>query len=46
MEKHPNLSHSLLMGGANRQTEAQRLAKGVAILVATPGRLIDHLQVN
>ena len=44
MERHPSLSHGLVMGGANRQTEAQRLAKGVAILVATPGRLLDHLQ--
>jgi hypothetical protein len=46
MERHPSLSHGLVMGGANRQTEAQRLAKGVAILVATPGRLLDHLQVQ
>jgi ATP-dependent RNA helicase DDX18/HAS1 len=34
------------MGGANRQAEAQKLAKGVNILVATPGRLLDHLQVS
>lgn len=32
------------MGGANRQTEAQKLAKGINIIVATPGRLLDHLQ--
>eukprot|EP01083_Nonionella_stella_P095660 268604_1 len=32
------------MGGANRRAEAERLAKGVNILVATPGRLLDHLQ--
>ena len=32
------------MGGANRRTEAERLAKGVNLLVATPGRLLDHLQ--
>lgn len=32
------------MGGANRRTEADKLAKGVNILVATPGRLLDHLQ--
>eukprot|EP01083_Nonionella_stella_P233587 822830_1 len=32
------------MGGANRRAEAERLAKGVDILVATPGRLLDHLQ--
>lgn len=33
----------LVMGGSNRQTEAQNLEKGVTILVATPGRLVDHL---
>ncbi|KAL3072787.1 hypothetical protein niasHS_017761 [Heterodera schachtii] len=44
MEKHPNISHGLVMGGANRQNEEKRLAGGVAILVATPGRLLDHLQ--
>ena len=32
------------MGGANRRTEAERLAKGVNIVIATPGRLLDHLQ--
>ena len=32
------------MGGANRRTEAERLVKGVTLLVATPGRLLDHLQ--
>ena len=31
-------------GGANRRAEAERLTKGVSILVATPGRLLDHLQ--
>ncbi|ESO07707.1 hypothetical protein HELRODRAFT_170245 [Helobdella robusta] len=34
----------LVMGGANRQQEAKKLGKGVNILVATPGRLLDHLQ--
>ena len=32
------------MGGANRNSEAQKLAKGINIVVATPGRLLDHLQ--
>ncbi|CAK6973612.1 ATP-dependent RNA helicase DDX18 [Scomber scombrus] len=34
----------LVMGGSNRSAEAQKLANGVNILVATPGRLLDHLQ--
>lgn len=45
LEKHPSLSYGLIMGGANRQAEAQKLAKGISFLVATPGRLLDHLQV-
>ena len=36
-------THGLCMGGANRKSEADKLAKGVNILVATPGRLLDHL---
>ena len=36
----------VLMGGANRKAEADKLAKGVNLIVATPGRLLDHLQVS
>ncbi|CAH0552601.1 unnamed protein product [Brassicogethes aeneus] len=32
-----------LCGGENRKTEKIRLKKGVHILVATPGRLLDHI---
>ncbi|OMJ12131.1 ATP-dependent RNA helicase HAS1 [Smittium culicis] len=34
----------IVMGGANRKAEADKLIKGVNLLVATPGRLLDHLQ--
>lgn len=37
-------THGLIMGGANRKAEADKLIKGVNIVVATPGRLLDHLQ--
>ncbi|CAI4226515.1 unnamed protein product [Auanema sp. JU1783] len=37
-------SHGLVMGGSSRATEKERLLKGVSFLVATPGRLLDHLQ--
>lgn len=37
-------THGLVIGGANRRAEAERLVKGVNLLVATPGRLLDHLQ--
>ena len=39
-------SHGIIMGGANRRVEAEKLQKGVNLLVATPGRLLDHLQVG
>lgn len=32
------------VGGMNRRPEAEKLAKGVNVLVATPGRLLDHMQ--
>jgi DEAD/DEAH box helicase len=34
----------LLVGGENRHHEKTRLRKGVTLLVATPGRLLDHLK--
>lgn len=41
---HHNHTYGLVMGGSNRQVESDKLSKGVNILVATPGRLLDHLQ--
>lgn len=40
----PSQTVGLAMGGSNRRNEAERLRKGVGILIATPGRLLDHLQ--
>uniref|UniRef100_A0A3B4B7I7 ATP-dependent RNA helicase n=1 Tax=Periophthalmus magnuspinnatus TaxID=409849 RepID=A0A3B4B7I7_9GOBI len=34
----------VLMGGEKRKAEKARLRKGVNILVATPGRLVDHIK--
>ncbi|KAI9194402.1 hypothetical protein LWI28_005608 [Acer negundo] len=34
----------LVIGGSARRGEAERIVKGVNLLVATPGRLLDHLQ--
>merc|ERR1711899_368559 len=42
--KHHQHTYGLVMGGANRNAEAKKLDEGVNILVATPGRLLDHLQ--
>lgn len=33
-----------LTGGENRNKEKARLRKGVHVIVATPGRLLDHLE--
>ncbi|KAG6528191.1 hypothetical protein ZIOFF_010341 [Zingiber officinale] len=42
--QHHSQSLGLVIGGAGRRGEAEHLAKGVNLLVATPGRLLDHLQ--
>ncbi|KAJ6842384.1 DEAD-box ATP-dependent RNA helicase 27-like isoform X1 [Iris pallida] len=42
--KYHSQTLGLVIGGAGRRGEAEHLAKGVNILVATPGRLLDHLQ--
>ncbi|KAK0429254.1 hypothetical protein QR680_011275 [Steinernema hermaphroditum] len=44
MEKHPGFTHGLVMGGTNRKSEEEKLQRGINFLVATPGRLLDHLQ--
>ncbi|KAJ1650747.1 ATP-dependent RNA helicase [Dispira simplex] len=41
--KYHSQTFGLVIGGANRREEAQKLAKGVNILVSTPGRLLDHM---
>ena len=42
--KYHNKTHGLIIGGAKRSAEANQLKKGVNLLVATPGRLLDHLE--
>jgi ATP-dependent RNA helicase DDX18/HAS1 len=37
-------SIGVCVGGMNRRPEAEKLVKGVNVLVATPGRLLDHMQ--
>lgn len=44
--KYHNQTYGLIMGGTNRSSEANKLEKGVNILVSTPGRLLDHLQTT
>jgi ATP-dependent RNA helicase DDX18/HAS1 len=42
--KYHHHTHGIIMGGANRRVEVEKLEKGINILIATPGRLLDHLQ--
>ena len=42
--KHHHHTYGLIIGGSNRKEESKKLSKGINILVATPGRLLDHLQ--
>lgn len=42
--KHHYHTYGLIMGGASKQSEEGKLVKGINILIATPGRLLDHLQ--
>lgn len=43
---HHSQTFGIVIGGANRRAEADKLVKGVNLIVATPGRLLDHLQVR
>ncbi|KAL3647677.1 hypothetical protein CASFOL_008645 [Castilleja foliolosa] len=42
--KYHSQTLGLVIGGSTRKLEAERIAKGVNLLVGTPGRLLDHLQ--
>jgi ATP-dependent RNA helicase RhlE len=42
--KYLNLSSMVMFGGVGMQPQVDKLRKGIDILVATPGRLLDHHQ--
>ena len=42
--KHLPLKSAQVFGGVGMQPQVQALRSGVDVLIATPGRLIDHLQ--
>ncbi|KAK7304203.1 hypothetical protein RJT34_15323 [Clitoria ternatea] len=42
--KYHSQTLGLIIGGSGRKGEAERVVKGFNLLVATPGRLLDHLQ--
>ena len=43
---HGNLTTALVLGGVSRNTQVQKLARGVDIVIATPGRLTDLVDDN
>ncbi len=40
--KHLDLASTIVIGGVGLQPQARQLLRGVDIVVATPGRLLDH----
>lgn len=41
---HHKESCALTIGGANRKVEAEKLKSGASIVIATPGRFLDHMK--
>jgi len=41
--KYMSQTHTIVIGGNNKHFEEQKLQKGCNLVVATPGRLLDHL---
>jgi ATP-dependent RNA helicase RhlE len=49
--KHLRLKHAVIFGGVNQHSQVEKVRRGVDILVATPGRLLDlmdqgHIRLN
>jgi superfamily II DNA/RNA helicase len=42
--KHQKLSWALLIGGVSFEDQIKKLDRGVDVLIATPGRLLDHFE--
>ena len=42
--KYSKLSHALLIGGVSMDEQTKKLDRGVDVLIATPGRLLDHFE--
>ena len=42
--KNTNLTKALLIGGVTLVEQTQKLDRGVDVLIATPGRLLDHFE--
>ncbi len=42
--RHTGLRHAVILGGVSQSSQVKALARGVDILVATPGRLLELVQ--
>ncbi len=42
--KYSKLSQALLIGGTSMDEQTKKLERGVDVLIATPGRLMDHFE--
>jgi len=41
--RHLDMTFAVVLGGVDHRSQARRMQRGVDVLVATPGRLLDHL---
>ena len=44
--KYTNLNSAVVFGGMDMKPQTAELKKGVEVLVATPGRLLDHIEAK
>ena len=44
--QHTNLRSAVVFGGMDMKPQTMELKKGVEVLVATPGRLLDHIEAK
>jgi len=44
--KHSNLRSAVVFGGIDMKPQTAELKRGVEVLVATPGRLLDHIEAK
>ncbi len=44
--KHTNLRSAVVFGGMDMKPQTLELKRGVEVLVATPGRLLDHIEAK
>lgn len=44
VEFHNSITSALIIGGKNRREQSVKLSQGAHIIIATPGRLLDHMR--